>query len=81
MQETSRKTKPTKTALLLDNETRSRFLSIQAQTGLDGNEVFESAINLVYQLLPNDRDARVNMNQVVADTLAKVYVPDETINE
>jgi len=61
-----------KIPVLMTNETRSRFLSIQAQTGLEGNQVFEHAIGLVYALLPNDRDARVNISQVVNDTLEVV---------
>jgi len=61
-----------KASVIMSNETRSRFLNIQAQTGLEGSDVFEHAIELIYKLLPNDRDARVNMQQVVSETLEKL---------
>jgi len=56
----------------LTNETKARVRIVAAQSFLTEDEVVEKAIDLIYGIAPEDRDARIDLDHLISATTAKL---------
>jgi len=57
--------KPQMPKIPVSNETNIQLKIISAQGMTDESTALEYAVNLLYQLLPSDKNARVNISDIV----------------
>lgn len=58
----------------LTNETKARVRIIAAQSFITEDEVVERAIDLLYSITPGSRDARVDLDELIADASERLIV-------